>query len=154
VHRDDGDAVGGEVTAAPPGQHVKREPVAQSLNQNDRLRPVIEGGFAVMSATLLSAGILAGCRVLPPLLRIRLPALPVEEQAETRGQRAIKRCGAVGQQRPRRWALASGIQASAHVLPAQITHICTVAGLPGHDNTAVPIGGSGASSAPKPRNGA
>jgi hypothetical protein len=44
VHRDDGYAVGGEVTAAPLGQHLKREPVAHSLNQNDRPRPVITRG--------------------------------------------------------------------------------------------------------------
>ena len=33
VHRDDGDAVGGEVTAAPLGQHLKRDPVAHPLDQ-------------------------------------------------------------------------------------------------------------------------
>jgi hypothetical protein len=43
VHRDDRDAVGGKVTAAPAGEHLKREPVTHSLHQNDHLRPPVEG---------------------------------------------------------------------------------------------------------------
>jgi len=45
VHRDDGDAAGGQVAVPPPGQHLKREPVAHPLDQNDRPRPVIRGGI-------------------------------------------------------------------------------------------------------------
>src|ERR1022692_320805 len=62
AHRDDGDAVRGEVTAAPPGQHLKRDAVTQSLNQNDRPRPAIEGRIRDHIGNATVGWFLAGCR--------------------------------------------------------------------------------------------